>query len=221
MHVARAVVQRRTDGGTGIPARRSGAGRGSPNWVSSGTTPAQAPPATSSGSSSGHCSETRSDHCSIGIASSSVAASSRGVAARTSPTRPGRSLSTTTSRAARFTSPSTAVNRPNSTALRYWNDDSNAERATTSASSEVTVTQASAPSASSRSHPEPVEPCTSSRSPSRAIPVGTTSGWPSRTRPTWATYASSSSARSAASSVTAFSGIRVIEVFGTRRSCHR
>lgn len=108
----------RTEGGTGMPARRSGAGSGSENTVRIGTTPAQASPATSSGSSSGHLSETRSDQVSSGSASTSVAASSRLVDARTSADRPGTRCSTRTSRATRFASPSSTVNCPNTTALR-------------------------------------------------------------------------------------------------------
>ena len=65
-----------TDGGTSIPSARSGAGRGSPQTGASGTTPAQAGPAMSSGSSSGQPSEIRSDQSSRGSARTRVAASS-------------------------------------------------------------------------------------------------------------------------------------------------
>src|SRR5277367_6541152 len=48
-----AWVRARTDAGTGMPARRSGAGCGSPYWTWKGMTPAQVLPATSSAGSVG------------------------------------------------------------------------------------------------------------------------------------------------------------------------
>ena len=114
---ARASAQARR--GSSMPGRRSGAGTGRPRCVRSGTTPAQASPATSSGGSSGHPSDTLSDHSSIGRASTSVASSSRRVGRRSSAVRPGSNRSVTRSSArSRSAGSSTTVHRPKMTALR-------------------------------------------------------------------------------------------------------
>ncbi len=82
-----AWVRARTDAGTPMPARRSGAGCGSPYWTRKGMTPAQVLPATSSAGSVGQAPEIFSDQSWIGMASTMVAASSRRRVARISARR--------------------------------------------------------------------------------------------------------------------------------------
>lgn len=82
--------------------------------------------------------------------------------ARTSALRPGINVSVMMSRARRFAFASLiVVHCPNSTALRYRIDDSNAERTTTSPSNAVTAKLVGAPAARRRSQVDPVEPCAS------------------------------------------------------------
>lgn len=101
-----------------MPGRRSGLGSGSPHVARSGTTPAQASAARSSGGSSGKPSADLSDHSLIGSASTRVAARSFAVLRRTSVLRPGRTRSVKTSSARTASSPDSAAQRPNRQALR-------------------------------------------------------------------------------------------------------
>jgi len=162
---------------------------------------------------------TFSDHSAMGNASTSTAASSFFVDGRTSALRPGMSASVMVSRAWRFASCSVITwHCPNSTALRYRIDDSNAERATTRASKAVTARQVGAPAARRRSQREPVEPCASTRSPSRTMAVGSTTGWAASTViakcPMWTV---SSKRSSVARSLLALRDSRVIDVLLTGR----
>ena len=87
-------------------------------------------------------------------------------------------------------------------------DEWNAERATTSPSRWVMVTQAGAPFSSARSMALLRLPCTYTHSPMRATAVGRTRGVPSTTKPTWHTSASSMIACTVARSYAARFGPR-------------
>jgi hypothetical protein len=197
-----------------MPARRSGAGSGSPcGRASKGMTPAQTSLCRSSGASSGQLVPIFSDHDSIGMLRTMVAASSRWWFGRISATRPGMRWSVNRSSARGTSAWASLVKLPNSTALRYRREFSKADRATMMPLSSVTVRQAGPPFAARRIQPEPVEPWISTRSPSRTTAVGMTSTPPwSSDMPMWARKTSSSRRSSSARSVTARSRRRVSSV---------
>ena len=193
-----------------MPGRRSGAGRGAP-WRDSGTTPAQASPATSRAGRPASRRRPSATTRSIGSASTSVAASSLAVGPaelgdaagqqRLGDQVEGRAFSASGQR------PCTCRTAPRCGSASTTRTPTGRRPAPSSA---VTARQVGAPAASARIQREPVEPWASTRSPSRTTAVGITTGAPaSSTRPKWPRRAESSRASSAARSVLAFSRSRV------------
>ena len=154
-------------------------GRRTPPTGASGTTPAQAGPATSSGPSSGQSSEIRSDQSSIGSASTSVAASSALVGRRTSATRPGSSRVGDQVEHALL-----VVGGPGCRSRRGPPSGSGSTTRTRCGPRRARRTAVTASAwaprcARRRIQRDPVEPWQSTRSPSRITAVGMTTGVPS------------------------------------------